>query len=87
MVTVTFFAHMMKDCPDVKEFQVHQLENDLLRILIVPVAGAEFVSRERIVRIVRRYTGDGMRVEFEQRDTIPLTRSGKRRITISHLDR
>jgi phenylacetate-CoA ligase len=80
-----FFAHMMKDCPDVKEFQVHQLVMDQLRILIVLREERPFLSRARIERIIRQYMGNSMKIIFEIRDSIPLTRNGKRRVTVSHL--
>jgi phenylacetate-CoA ligase len=85
IVSGPFFAHMMKDCPEVKEFQVHQLAMDRLLILIVLHATQPFTSRARIERIIRQYMGPGMQIEFEICDTIPLTPSGKRRVSISHL--
>jgi hypothetical protein len=75
---------MFKDCPDVKEFQVQQLAIDRLLIVVVLYSDREFLSRSRIERLARQYMGE-MQIEFEVRDTIPLTRSGKRRIIISHL--
>ena len=85
IVSGLFFAHMMKDCPDVKEFQVHQLAMDHLRILIVLRDERPFFSRPRIERIIRQYMGDYMKIMFEIRDSIPFTHSGKRRVTVSHL--
>jgi phenylacetate-CoA ligase len=85
IVSGLFFAHMMKDCLDVKEFQVHQLAINRLLILVVPHAQRPFSSSDRIRRITREYMGDNMEILFEIRKEIPFTRSGKRRITISHI--
>ncbi len=84
-VSGLFFAHMMKDCPEVKEFQIHQLGIDRLGVHIVLHDRQSFSSRERIERIVRQYMGPDMQIRFEIRDAIPLGPSGKRRITVSHL--
>jgi phenylacetate-CoA ligase len=85
IVSGPFFAHLMKDCPDVKEFQVHQLRRSQLLIQIVLDHDTCFSSQPRIERIVREYMGQDMRIDFELRDIIPLTRSGKRRVIVSHL--
>jgi phenylacetate-CoA ligase len=87
IVAGPFFPHMMKDCPDVKEFQVHQLDMDRLNILIVPYGRQPFTSRERIERLVRQHLGRRMQIQFEIRDAIPLTAAGKRRVIVSHLQR
>jgi len=85
IISGPFFAHMFKDCPDVKEFQVHQVAINRLLISIVLYSQADFSSRPRVERLVQQYMGSDMRVDFEVRDSIPLTRSGKRRIIVSHL--
>jgi phenylacetate-CoA ligase len=87
IVSGPFFAHMMKDCPDVKEFQIHQLAVDRLLILLVLHAAQPFTSHTRIERIIQQYMGPDMQIEFEIRDAIPRTPSGKRRVTVSHLQR
>lgn len=84
-VSGLFFAHLMKDCPEVREFQVHQIAYDHLVIMLVTQPVGRLPSQDRIERIVRDYMGADMRIDFDLRDQIPLTRSGKRRITISHL--
>jgi len=85
IVSGLFFAHLMKDCPEVREFQVHQLTMERLLLALVLQSDRPFSSREKIERIVRQYMGADMQMEFEVRDSIPLTRSGKRRIMVSHL--
>ena len=85
MISGLFFAHLMKDCPEVKTFQVHQLSIERLLIMVVLYAGQPFSSRERILRILGRHMGQNMKILFETRDAIPNTPSGKRRVTVSHL--
>ena len=81
-----FFAHMFKDCPDVRVFQIHQLSTDRLLVVVVLAREADFISRSRIERLVHRHLGSSMTIEFEVREQIPLTPGGKRRIVVSHLD-
>ena len=85
IVSGPFFAHLMKDCPEVKEFQIHQLAVQRLLILIVLHSPQTFTSRDRIERVVHQYMGPNMQIEFDVRDAIPLTPSGKRRVSVSHL--
>jgi phenylacetate-CoA ligase len=85
IISGLLFAHMMKDCPDIREFQIHQLTLNRLLIAIVLQSAQLFSSRERIERIVRRYMGPDTQIDFEFPDSIPFTPSGKRRITVSHL--
>lgn len=85
IISGLFFFHMFKDCPDVKAFQIHQTLVNRLLILIVPSGPAGFVSRPGVARIIRQHFGAEMGVEFEVRQDIPLTRSGKRRVVVSHL--
>jgi phenylacetate-CoA ligase len=76
----------MKDFAEVRQFQVHQVALDELVILMVTDPPKHLPSRGRIKQTVREYFGPDMRTSFELRDQIPLTPSGKRRISISHLD-
>lgn len=87
IISGLFFAHMMKDCLEVRAFQVHQQSADRLLIMVVIHAKQVFSSGERIQRIIRRYMGENMKILFEICEAIPLTTAGKRRITISHLEK
>ena len=53
---------------------------------MVLTGASPFVSRSRIEQIVRRYVGADMQIDVDVRSEIPLTRSGKRRIVVSHLN-
>jgi phenylacetate-CoA ligase len=85
IVSGLFVAHMMKDCPDVREFQVRQTAIDRLVVAVVLVNPPEFPSRSRIERIIRAQVGQQVRIDFDLRQEIPLTRNGKRRIVVSEL--
>ena len=54
--------------------------------MVVLQGGRQFVSRPRIERIAQQYMGRNMQIEFDVRDSIPLTRTGKRRVIVSHLN-
>ncbi len=79
----TFWGHLLKE--NVEKFQVVQDEIDRVRIAIVP--DGEFGERQRkqAIERVRKACGDQMRVEFEIKDDIETTRSGKHRYIISNL--
>ena len=85
VISGLFFFHLFKDCPDVKAFQIHQTSLDRLLVLVVLSTQAEFISRPRVEGIIRRHFGAAMKIQFEVLEEIPLTRSGKRRIVVSHL--
>ena len=82
-----FFPHLMKDCPEIKEFQVHQVSPTRLVTYIVTHQSGILRSRSRIESVVKEHLGKDVQMEFEIVKSIPMTPSGKRRITISHLDR
>ena len=79
----TFWGHLLKE--NVEKFQVVQNEIDRVRIAIVP--DGEFGERlkKQVIERVREACGDEMKVEFEIKDDIESTRSGKHRYIISNL--
>ncbi len=80
-----FFPHLMKEVASVDRFQVRQTAIDRLRILIV--ARGEFTAaQEAFLRDhIGRATGPAVRIDIDCVDDIPLTPSGKRRVTVSEL--
>ena len=80
-----FFPHMLKDVAGIRRFQVVQSRLDALRLSIV--AGPEFsAEQESYVRDeVTKMLGAGVRLELQLVDDIPLTATGKHRVTISEL--
>lgn len=85
IITGLFFAHLLKDFSEIKTFQVHQLAVDRLKFLLVLEPAGYFGSKDRIDEIIHSYMGSEVKIDYEFRDQIPLTPSGKRRITISYL--
>lgn len=81
-----FFPHLLKDVAGVDRFQVVQVRRDRLRIKIVPGAGFGD-EQERYIRCeVARVLGPGMGLELARVESIPLTRTGKFRVTVSQID-
>lgn len=80
-----FFPHMLKELSNIKRFQVIQKEVSKILIKIVPSSDFGEEDRRFIQREVDRVCGAGMLIEFSLVDSIPLTRSGKYRVTISEL--
>lgn len=80
-----FFPHMLKDVPGIRRFQVVQDTIDRFTLKIVP--GLEFgPAQERYVRDeVAKVLGGDANLELQRVDAIPLTSSGKFRVTVSRL--
>ena len=81
-----FFPHLMKDFHEVKQFQVTQDKIDHLLIKIVKTAALDesrlALMKDEILKVV----GREMSVSIVFVDEIPLTATGKRRVTISELE-
>lgn len=80
-----FFPHMLKDVAGVRRFQVVQdsLERFTLKVVPGPGFGAE---QEAYVRCeVSRVLGSDANLDLQRVDDIPLTASGKFRVTVSRL--
>ncbi len=80
-----FFPHMLKDVPGVRRFQVVQETLDRFTLKIVP--GAEFGADQEayVRREVAKVLGSDASLDLERVDDIPLTASGKFRVTVSRL--
>jgi len=80
-----FFPHMLKDVPGLARFQLVQRRLDRLDLSIV--RGREFddASLDYIRREVAKVLGDSAELHCHFVDDIPLTRSGKLRVTVSEL--
>lgn len=77
-----FFPHLMKDFSSIRHFQVRQTREDHLNILLAQhyeMPSAEFTRlRDSVVKMAGPLT----QVSFEFVEDIPLTPSGKRRVTV-----
>lgn len=80
-----YFVHTLMSFTSIRHYQVVQrnLDTILMRLVVNPDfdAAAETKVRDEI----RKLVGDSVAVEFEYRDEIALTASGKRRVTICEL--
>lgn len=80
-----FFPHMFKDVAGVRNFQVIQSQLD--RLLVKVVSDNAFGEvEERYVRDqIARVLGGAVAIDLHRVDEIPLTPSGKHRVTISEV--
>jgi phenylacetate-CoA ligase len=80
-----FFPHMLKDVPGLERFQVVQRRLDQLDLAMVRGAGFDASSLAYIRREVAKVLGDSLELHCRFVDDIPLTPSGKLRVTVSEL--
>lgn len=80
-----FFPHLMKDFPDIIRFQVIQKKIDQIVIKLATTNGLSEVTKNRIDIEVRNVVGPTMVIFYEAVADIPLTSTGKYRVTISKL--
>lgn len=80
-----FFPHMLKDVPGLARFQLVQRQLDRLDLAIVRGAGYDDAAQAYIRREVGKVLGDSVRLDIHYVDDLPLTRSGKLRVTVSEL--
>lgn len=81
-----FFPHLFKDYPEIFRFQVVQKK---LNTLIVKYQLQNLFPSETMAQLVteiRNVVGPEIQIIFDEVDVIPLTSSGKYRVTISELD-
>lgn len=69
----------------IKEYQIIQKRKD--KLLFNLVKDEDFMDEklETMINVIRQYTGDEMEIEVVFVDSIPLSKSGKRRVTISEV--
>ena len=80
-----FFPHMLKDVPGIARFQLVQRKLERLDLSIVRDANFNEDSLITIRQEVRKVLGDSIELDCHFVDDIPLTRSGKTRVTVSEL--
>jgi phenylacetate-CoA ligase len=78
-----FFPHLFKDIAAVRQFQVVQKRIDRLEIRIVPATPGTEPDLQFARREIRRALGDEVELQFDFVQSIPLTPSGKFRVTVS----
>lgn len=80
-----FFPHMLKDVPGVQRFQLVQRQLDRLDLAIVRGADFDEASLAYIRHEVAKVLGDSVALDCRFVEDIPLTPSGKLRVTVSEL--
>ncbi|HEY4293682.1 phenylacetate--CoA ligase family protein [Luteibacter sp.] len=80
-----FFPHMLKDVPGLTRFQLVQRSLERLDLSIVRGRDFNDASLDYIRREVTKVLGDSAELHCHFVDDIPLTRSGKLRVTVSEL--
>jgi phenylacetate-CoA ligase len=86
MLPGEFFPHLMKEFAFVQQFQVVQRRRDAVEVSIVPTATVDEAALATLRKEINGALGGQVRVETKVVENIPLTASGKRRVTISLLD-
>ena len=83
VVTGLFFPHLLKDFPEVGEFQVVQTAVDRVELRIVPARHLRQETLESIEKRSREALGDRVAFTIRAVDEIPLTNQGKRRVVVN----
>jgi phenylacetate-CoA ligase len=76
------FPHMFKDFSWIAKFQVVQTELEAINVKIVLNAQSTSPDFEPIEKIINKYSEGSLAIKFDIVDDIPLTPSGKRRVTV-----
>jgi phenylacetate-coenzyme A ligase PaaK-like adenylate-forming protein len=82
----TFFAHLFKDYEHIiRQYQVVQERRGAIRLRIIKGLRFDEGSFDELLAVLRRYLGQGMTIDVEFTDRIPMVRTGKHQGAISHL--
>ncbi|RLI92390.1 MAG: phenylacetate--CoA ligase family protein [Candidatus Altiarchaeales archaeon] len=85
ILTGVFFPHLMKEFKEVDRFQVIQESIDSLVVKIIPNPRYPNVPIDLIKKEIKKVIGTKMNLEIQLVDDIPLSPSGKFRVTISKI--
>ena len=80
-----FFPHLMKEFNEIKQFQVIQERLDTFVIKIVRSRQLEQSRLKFLQDEIRKVTGSQITFDIQFLDQIPLTKTGKLRVTISNI--
>lgn len=78
-----YFTHLFYGRNDIRQFQVHQKALDHIIVRYVPSGKPPREYMENVAERIRKRLGDGVKVEVELCEKIPVPLSGKHRFTIS----
>ena len=87
VVSGELLTNVVMEFPQVRWFQIIQDVRDELELRIVPRAELTADHRNSLVQRMRALVGSSIRVWINEVTEIPLTKGGKRRVTVSNLDR
>ncbi|XXY54706.1 phenylacetate--CoA ligase family protein [Sorangium sp. So ce269] len=79
------FPHLIKDQPTIARYQVYQDRRRAITVRLVPGKGFQPETARLIERTVRQHLGERAEVNVQLVDDIPLTSSGKHRVTLSEV--
>jgi phenylacetate-CoA ligase len=85
MVPGEFFPHLAKEFQEIKQFQVIQDELERLVIKIVPSGDFAGQPLKRFKEEIANVVGEQTTLDVQFVDEIPLTATGKQRVTISNV--
>jgi phenylacetate-CoA ligase len=82
----TFFAHSLKDYDyAIQRFQVVQEEPGAIRFIVVKGGRYSDDTLDEVKALIRRYLGEGLRIDVEFSEQIDMVRTGKRLASVSKL--
>ncbi|GGW87004.1 phenylacetate--CoA ligase family protein [Alteromonas halophila] len=82
MIAGELFPHMFKEFKAIQRFQVRQSDIDAVTIKMICPDGLNVRDQEKIKSEIDRYCHGELTIKIELVDNIPLTQSGKHRVTI-----
>ncbi len=80
-----FFPHLLKDVRDIEKFQVLQKTMDKITIKMVCNENYSEEDQKFLETEIEKVMGKEIEIEFQLVDDIPLTKTGKHRVTVSEL--
>jgi phenylacetate-CoA ligase len=84
VVPGSLFPHLLKDYDYVvRQFQVVQEEPGAVTLKVVKAPRFDDAVFAEALRTLRRYLGEGTRIDVEFVDQIPMVRTGKRQLSVS----
>src|SRR5207342_2224005 len=79
-LTWVYFAHLFKDFPQVRYYQVVQQRVDDIFIRIVPASGRSQAEMSEVREVLQHDLGERVRLTLQLVEQIPLAPSGKKRV-------
>jgi phenylacetate-CoA ligase len=79
------FPHVMKEFPEVQEFQVYQPDVQTVIIRVVPSEAFTQETPDQIERALRQYLGETVNIQAETVPKLERTAGGKYRLTVSDI--